>query len=398
MNPLVQKPGRWAKRFALRALRGIAPLGRKKLYNARLNWREFWHGRVSLHSFPLHIQVGTNLTCNLRCIFCRRQAPQERARLAALPPEQREMSPRLIDELFRLIPYAEIVNLTPYGEPLLFSRLPDLLARYKQLGTSNLALTTNGLLLNEEMARLIVSSGVFILFLSIDSCDPEVYAGMRVGSDLGKVEEGIERVNRWKAQLQSEFPRLILASTFMRRNIEQLPGMVDFAARHNIEEISVQLMEMETPEIVSESLEPYRDLARQMLLHAEDKARTKKVRLNLHLALRNLLGAGGSRRFDPEPQQAQCARLIDLCRFPWYFIYIDTNGDVRPCCYASICWGNLARQDFQSIWNGTAALAMRRAFLDNILPEYCRGKHCRIDSAHRACPDPPLTRCTTLEL
>jgi MoaA/NifB/PqqE/SkfB family radical SAM enzyme len=263
----------------------------------------------------------------------------------------------------------------------MFSGLEDFLSRYAKLGTQNLAITTNGMMLSEEIAQLIVSSGVNILFLSIDACDPEIYSQMRVGGNLPQIEEGIERVNRNKKNLHSAFPRLVLASTFMHRNIEQLPKMVDFAARHSIDEISVQLMEIETPLVKNESLENCRQLAAQMLAHAQAKAKQKNIRLIVHMAMKNLLGFNNEEPPHPVTSQHLPRQLMDLCRFPWFFIYIDTNGDVRPCCYASLRWGNLERQHFQSIWNGPQALAMRRSFINNILPQCCRSKHCRIELA-----------------
>ncbi len=377
---------RWFIRFGLRSRLALSSMRTKRFRNSSLNWREFWHGQTLLHSWPLHLQVGTNLTCNLRCIFCRRQVPAEQERLANLPLADRQMSWELVERIAQLIPYAEMVNLTPYGEPLLFSYLSELLERYRLYQCNNLALTTNAQLLDDERSKMLVRSGVHILFLSIDTCDQQVYAGMRAGGTLEQAEAGIERVNLWKERLQSRVPRLILASTFMARNIPQLPTMVEFAARHNIEELSVQLMEMENPALESEALEHHVPLTRQMLSEAEQRAKGCDVRLTVHLAMQNLLAATAAKPSSDSSVRLARAEsligrkpLIELCRYPWMFLYIDTNGDVRPCCYASICFGNLLRQDFQAIWNGPAARQMRQDFLNNVIPEACRNKHCRVD-------------------
>ncbi|MCK5554193.1 MAG: radical SAM protein [Deltaproteobacteria bacterium] len=66
----IRRAARWFIRFGLRSRLALSSTRTKRFRNARLNWREFWHGQTQLHSFPLHLQVGTNLTCNLRCIFC----------------------------------------------------------------------------------------------------------------------------------------------------------------------------------------------------------------------------------------------------------------------------------------------------------------------------------------
>lgn len=351
--------------------------------NSRLNWREFWQERTRLLSFPRHIQVGTNLTCNIRCIFCRRQHPDEQKRLSAIPPEQMEMSEHLVNKVLELAPYAEVVNLTPYGEPLLFSGLPDFLRRYSKLGCTNLALTTNGFNIDDKMAELLVRSGLNTLFFSIDSCNPETYRQLRAGAELEVVEQGIERINAWKQKLNSPLPHLRLAATFMRRNIEELPDMIDFCERHKFEEISVQMMEVEVPEMEPESLAHFRKLTKSMVSMARVKSKAKGIQFTVHLAIRNLLATLTSTSPQDTTSSEPCIdpsiRLTDLCHYPWYFIYVDTNGDVRPCCYASVCWGNLENQSFKEIWNSPDALKMRRLFLENCVPIPCQNKHCLVD-------------------
>ncbi len=382
MHPTIRQTGRWVIRNGLWLRLALSRRQKRAYYNSRLNWREFWQERTQLLSYPRHIQVGTNLTCNLQCVFCRRQHPAESQRLNQIPPNQKEISQSLIIKLLQIAPYAEIVNVTPYGEPLLFSRLPDFLKRYQHLGCRNLALTTNGCLIDDKMAELLVRSGLNILFFSIDSVDPQNYRLLRVGAELERVEAGIELVNKWKAQLRTQVPQLILAATFMRRNIEELPQMIDFCQRHKFSEISVQMMEVEIPELEPESLKHHIKLTRNMLNLAEVKAKAAGIKFTVHRALINLLSEAKGTSATIEKKDSVIAfppRLVDLCNFPWYFIYIDTNGDVRPCCYASVCWGNLNEQPFKDIWNGTAAIKMRQMFLNNVIPRACQNKHCLID-------------------
>ncbi len=386
MVSVVRKAGRDVKRYALLLRRSLATSRHKAAINTKLNWKEFWQGRTRLWSYPRHIQVGTNLTCNLQCIFCRRQHPEERKRLEAIPSGEKEMSLPVISKLLHIAPYAEIVNITPYGDPLVFTRLHDFLKKYQQLGCRNLALTTNGALLDDAKAELIVRTGVHIVFLSIDSCDPATYRQLRKGAELERVIEGIDRINAWKERLHSPTPRLFLAATLMRRNIEELPSMIDFCRKKQFEEISVQMMEVEVPEMEPESLQHFRNLTKSMLTLAQNKAQAAGVRYNLHLALRNLMAerenTAPTAPGNDETGGKQVA-LTELCHYPWYFIYLDTNGDVRPCCYASVCWGNLEEQEFEEVWNGAAALSMRRSFLDNVVPAACRDKHCRVDKIIR---------------
>jgi len=350
--------------------------------NTDLNWREFWHGRTVLRSFPRKIQVGTNWTCNLKCSFCRLTLESTQERLRPMPMQERELSPRVFDALLDVLPFVETFQLTPLGEPLMWSRLPEVLEFCAREQTGNLGLTTNGMLLTDEKAEMLVRAGVDLLFVSIDSNDPQVYASMRVGGNLDKVEAGLERINRWKDRLKTDRPHMVLAATFMRTNIEQLPSMVDFAKRHRFDEISVQLMEIENPDQEPEFLGHHIEVTKAMVEEALQRGESIGQRVNVHLALKNLLTAHGADLGDSAPMQALSTRhmsLIDKCHYPWYYLLVDTDGDVRPCCWAGTSWGNLNRDDFQSVWNGEKARTMRRHFLNNHIPDSCRGRHCRVD-------------------
>ena len=382
MNPLIRKAGRWAKRAQLRALRRLS--SQKARYNTLLNQREIWHGRARLDSFPREIQVGTNWTCNLRCYFCRRQSV-EAERLASLQPSQREIPQAALDKLMAVLPYAEVFNLTPLGEPLLYSGLDRLLERCRAVRPRNLQLTTNGNAMTEARARQLVEAGVRRIFFSIDSADPTTYAEMRVGGTLDKASEGLAHLNEWKARLGADIPEIVIASTFMRRNITDLPGLVEFARANQASLLSVQLMEAEDPSLEPETLGRHIPLTVDWLRQARRKARELGVNLAVHPALRNLLAAhagepGVAELLAEEPAlDTRGQTLMDKCLYPWTFLVVDTDGDARPCCWAALSYGNLAERSFDEIWNGEAAQRMRRDFLSNLISPYCQGKHCRVD-------------------
>lgn len=423
--PLWRRQARWLRRRLIRQRMIWAPTSRRKEWNSALNWREFWHGQTRLDSFPRVIQVGTNWTCNLRCAFCRLTMPWTREEMHKRPSRELQLSEHVVETIKRLLPYAEMMTLTPLGEPLLWGGLKDLLEYHARLGSHNLALTSNGMLLDDAMAERLVRGQLSRLFLSIDSNDPGVYASMRVGGNLRAVEAGIQRVNLWKKRLNVPWPALTLNATFMARNIGQLPSMVAWAKLLGFEEISVQLMEMENPELEPEFLGHHPDLAREGLERALERGREIGFRVVPHPALLSLIAAAGAGRnvadhqyqatspimpeavrqaalagahddATPDPARSdemladplvQCAIppkvpgkvLVEKCAFPWYNLLIDTDGDVRPCCWADVSWGNLNKLSFEEIWNSSKAQAMRRLFLRNVTPRSCRKKHCRVD-------------------
>ncbi len=367
-----------------------------KLANSRLNWREYWHKRVELNSRPRLMQIGTNWTCNLKCNFCRLTLESTQKELKAKPPRELEISDRVFDTVMELMPYPETITLTPLGEPLLYSKFGRVLERHGQLGSHNLAMTSNANLITDERAEMLVDGGMNHIFVSVDSDDPDVYASMRVRGELHKVENALQSINKWKRKLGKPRPTMTLASTFMERNVRQMPSLVDFAVRHGFEVYSVQLMEMENPELEDEFLGNHIELAREMVIETMKRAEGKPVRVHINIALRNLMTKGLSlperRQFDQatdgrtdDPMATVSTKgqtLMEKCHYPWYFALIDTDGDCRPCCWTGISFGNLNKLSFDEVWNGEGAVGMRRDFLNNHIPKACQNKHCRVDLNH----------------
>lgn len=381
---------------------------RVKHANAELNWREFWHGMSELRSRPRLMQIGTNWTCNLRCNFCRLTLPSTQKAFKALPPRELEISDRVRETVMELMPYPEMMTLTPLGEPMLYSKFGLLLEHHARIGSRNLSMTTNANLINDDRARMLVEGGMSHMFVSVDSSDPDVYAGMRVRGDLADVEAALERVNHWKDKLNSETPTMTLASTFMERNVRQMPDLLDFAVKHRFKTYSIQLMETENEDLENEFLGHHMQLAKESLLETLRRGEDKPVEIRVNIAFRNLLthelslsewrsiteytegaagedvgdhGGNGSEKLDSSIS-TRGKKLIEKCHYTWYFMLIDTDGDCRPCCWTGVTYGNLNQKNFDEIWNGGTPVQMRRDFLNNHIPKGCQDKHCRVDLDH----------------
>lgn len=411
MASAVREAVRFLKRKRLENRLDRAVGDRVKIANAELNWREFFHGRSHLVSRPRLMQIGTNWTCNLRCNFCRLTLDSTQKIFKALPPKELEISEHVLDTVMDLMPYPELITLTPLGEPLLYSKFGKVLEHHVRLGSNNLAMTTNANLINDARARMIVEGGMAHLFVSVDSSDPEIYAGMRVRGELDKVEAALDRLNREKDRLKKTLPTMTLASTFMERNVRQMPDLLEFGVRHRFTHYSIQLMETENQDLEGEFLGHHIPLAKEMLLETLRRAQGKPIEVKVNIALRNLLTAyltpdewriitahtEGVAPDDPqhartngsaevakrfEAVSTKGKKLIEKCHYPWYFLVIDTDGDCRPCCWTSMSFGNLNKLGFEEIWNGAKSTGMRRDFLNNHIPKTCQGKHCRVDLEH----------------
>ncbi len=406
MNRTIRELGRWAKRQRLLWRMGVARGEGLKMANAALNWREFWQGRTKLASRPRHVQVGTNWTCNLKCNFCRLTQPETQQSLRQRPKSELEISDRVVDEVLELLPYPEMITLTPLGEPLLYSKLGRILERHRELGSHNLAMTTNANLIDESRAEMIVESQMAHLFVSVDAVTPELYSQMRVLGTIEKVRSALEAINRWKRRLKSPWPTMTLASTFLERNLREMPKLLEFALEYGFQSFSIQVMEIENPELEPEFIGYHLPLAREMLRQTLRMAEGKPIEISVNLGFRSLVSQSeeeksfpprspdewgtsnktSSATTSPSDDLSELSlrgkHLTEKCHYPWYFLLIDTDGDVRPCCWAAASWGNLNRSSLDDIWNSAAAVQMRENFLRNHIPLSCQGKSCRVELGH----------------
>lgn len=69
-----------------------------------------------------------------------------------------------------------------------------------------------------------------------------------------------------------------------------------------------------------------------------------------------------------------------FCTEPWLGLFtIETDQDVTFCpCFLKMKIGNLKDSSIQEIWNSDKLVELRRAFIDGVLPEPCRGQLCPV--------------------
>lgn len=133
-----------------------------------------------------YVRLSVTDRCNLRCRYC---MPAE-----GVPPIGHDEVLRY-EELLRLLGVmagcgVEKVRLTG-GEPLVRRGLTDFVARTAELGFADLALTTNGVLL-ESMAAQLKAAGLHRVNVSLDTLKKERFHWMSRVDALSDVLAGVE--------------------------------------------------------------------------------------------------------------------------------------------------------------------------------------------------------------
>ncbi len=142
---------------------------------------------------PIHdLRISVMDRCNFRCPYCMPQSTFHDAYRFLRSAER-----LTFEEIARLARLATALGVKKVrltgGEPLLRSGLPDLVAELSTIeGISDLALTTNGVLLAQHAAEL-KGNGLHRVTVSLDSLDETVFTAMSGGyGGLAEVLRGID--------------------------------------------------------------------------------------------------------------------------------------------------------------------------------------------------------------
>ena len=139
------------------------------------------------------------------------------------------------------------------GEPLLHPRFLDMVWLAKSRGL-RAEVTTNALLLDDEMAGGLLRAGLDQLVVSIDGASAEAFGRVRSGASLAKVVENVRRLHDRRGPNYGPAMRIGIEFVAMRSNVGELPGLNRLAAQLGATFIIVSNVLAFTPELKSETL------------------------------------------------------------------------------------------------------------------------------------------------
>ena len=135
-----------------------------------------------------YLRISVTDRCNLRCVYC-------------MPPEGVAWQPH--ENILRYEEIMEVVRAATEhgvrefrltgGEPLVRKDLADLVRLMAETpGVEDISLTTNGLLLENQIEAL-ADAGLKRINVSLDTLDPEKFSRITRGGSLEKVLRGLEK-------------------------------------------------------------------------------------------------------------------------------------------------------------------------------------------------------------
>lgn len=171
------------------------------------------------------LNIEPTTLCNFDCWYCiGRHMKQEHLTY--------ENFVKIIDSS----PSLKHLELVGEGEPIMNKRFFGMVKYAKARGI-RVGFTTNGSTLSQSVVRKICDAGADYVQISIDSCDPKRFAESRVGGDLEKIWDGIERLTTHRNQLGLTRPLVVVRGTLFSYSQTDIPKIVKEAKRRGVDAI-----------------------------------------------------------------------------------------------------------------------------------------------------------------
>ena len=299
------------------------------------------------------LQVEPTLNCNMKCNFCTNQHHSAHGDLK-------------LDDLKKILerfPYLTQLNLTGVGEPFMNPEIFPIIQHIKSKGIY-LRMTTNAMLLTEDVATKLIESGLDELKVSFDAIDPLLANVLRRGSKIDRITKNIERLNRLKAQRKTKKPHLEINTVLSMQNVGELPKILHVAARLKARGVYVFNILNLVDDPGADDLAVYREKNRIATASALDEAKQLARRLGLSLRI-------------------PATKTTDTpCNLPWTLMIVAANGDLYPCCIYHFrredpqardegVFGNVLATDRDEVVNSPTALAFRESLRSGRHTDIC---------------------------
>lgn len=364
--------------------------------------------RSSTHLAKVYIEPTNH--CNLECVTCMRHGWDEPVG-------------RMSDATFAHI-LSGLQTFSPppqiffggLGEPLSHPDIVAMVREAKRLG-STVELITNGTLLTRTLSRQLMEAGLDMLWVSLDGATPESYKDVRLGSALPQVLANLVafREVRWTRSMPelSDLllrPHIGIVFVAMKRNIADLPAVLQLASRLGALHFLVTNVLPYTPEMQREIL--YGQTLKASISNASQNLRTLSFpRMDVHAETREILGR--MLHGDHALPHADASPGAGYNRCPFLdkgALAIRWDGDVSPCLALlhdhrmyvydgerSIrrhAFGNVAHTRLDEIWNKPEYGAFRRRLeVFDFSPCLCCGGCDYFESNQEDCIGSPAPAC-----
>lgn len=309
----------------------ISKLTPLRVWNALIVMLSFYIAKYTKKpvqwGLPFNVSVEPTTKCNLGCPECPSGLKSFTRPTGNMETDfYQKVLNELGDRLIYLYFYFQ-------GEPYLH---PKFLELVKAAAARNIytVTSTNAHFLTDRKARETVESGLDRIIISIDGTTQETYENYRIGGSLEKVKEGTRHLVKWKKELKSVTPHIIIQFLVVKPNEHQIDEIFELGKELGVDEVKLKTAQIYDYAQGSELMPTIDKYSR----YAQQSDGTYKIKND----------------------------LLNHCWKLWHSCVITWDGKIVPCCFdkdAQHQLGDLNTKSFREIWESNLYDAFRRKIL-----------------------------------
>ncbi len=306
-----------------------------------------FRGLIKSHLLPWRVPIAMTFAvtyrCQCNCVHCS-AGKHLRKDVQELTTEEAK---KLIDDSQKL--GVTILAFTG-GEPLLRDDIFELISYVDKRKTMPI-MFTNGQFLTDENVQKLVDAGLYSIFVSIDSPIPEEHDSVR--GVPGLYEAAIKGLKRLKEK-----------GVFV--------GLSSYAIRSNTEQGMYKKLHKLGQKLGVHNIILFDGVPTGNMLHNTDELLTWKLRDEIYEFSANIF----KNKIVPPLSSQSWQNSIEAnlagigCLAANIQYYVSAYGDIAPCDFAPISFGNIRKEPLKKIW---IRMARHPAF--NHRSTFCRMQH-----------------------
>lgn len=258
---------------------------------------------------PYFISFEISSICNLNCSQCERGA-------GSINRKNKFFDFNLYKNILK-VNGKYMINTILYfqGEPLLNKQFYDYVSEAKKYNIYTQT-STNAQLIDDEIAEKLILCGLDKIIISIDGITQNSYSKYRLGGDINKVINAIDKIVEAKKKYNSNYPIIEAQFIVFSHNENEIESFKKFCKEHKVDKCTLK-----TAQLIDANKDFY------LLPKNEKYSRYKKC---------------NDKWITKKGIKHPCFRT-------WGGAVIDSDGNVVPCCFDKNCnlvFGNLNEKEY----------------------------------------------------
>jgi len=278
---------------------------------------------------PISVSTEPTTRCNLSCPECPTGIDKLGRKGGDMPLN------RFIQIIDEVSPTTFTVLVHFQGEPLMNPNIFEMIG-YASSRRMISEMATNAMLIDEEVSKQLINSGLKKIVITIDSPIEREFGFYRRGGKLGGVIEGIKHIQQARRDKNSRYPLVVVELLALKGNVDQIKEFVGLCKKLNVDGIRVKTAH---------------------LLNLDDAE--NKVPMGTKYSRYKVANDGSI---------ALKGNGSSSCSAPWFKLSVTHDGWVVPCCFdksSTFIMGTIITQTIREIWFSHHYNNFRRRLIRN---------------------------------